>query len=83
MINFGFLFVTVRNTAPNQSFFTKSPSPSVPSPIGGGGSGGGAGLPTTQMVPSPLVPSPQVTNIMSQRTGMLFVFKITSIHIHS
>lgn len=35
---------------------------------GGGGSGGGGGLPT-QMVPSPLVPSPQVTNIMSQRTG--------------
>lgn len=66
----------VRNTTPNQSLFSKSPSPSVPSPMGGGG--GGGGLPT-QMVPSPLVPSPQVTNIMSQRTGKIkisFIFEI-------
>lgn len=56
--------ILVRNPTPNQPFFRKSPSPSVPSPMGGN-------LPT-QMVPSPLhtsqlVPSPQVTNIM--RTG--------------
>ena len=56
-----FLFL-VRNPTPNQSFFRKSPSPSVPSPMGNS-------LPN-QMVPSPLVPSPQVTNIMSQRTVM-------------
>lgn len=58
-------FILVRNTTPNQPYFRKSPSPSVPSPMGGGG----GSLPN-QMVPSPLVPSPQVTNIMTQRTGM-------------
>lgn len=55
----------VRNTTPNQPFFRKSPSPSAPSPMG-------ANLPN-QMIPSPalvqMVPSPQVTNIMSQRNG--------------
>lgn len=58
--NFFFQFCLVRNTAPNQPYFRKSPSPSAPSPMG---------LPN-QMVPSPaLVPSPQVTNIMTQRNG--------------
>ncbi|XP_031618871.1 mediator of RNA polymerase II transcription subunit 15 [Contarinia nasturtii] len=57
------LYQGIRNPTPNQSFFRKSPSPSIPSPMGNS-------LPN-QMVPSPLVPSPQVVpNIMSQRTVM-------------